>query len=182
MIEEVVMRKASMEDLAVITKIVADSLPILHASGNRQWDENYPQETHFIADINNGELWAATCRGDVVGFVAITRDQPEEYSDCGLDISEEAIVPHRLAVAPSCRGAGIAKRMMKQAELVAVSAGISKIRVDTNSKNSIMQRLFHNLGYEYCGEIIFKNKPVLPEVMKFVCFEKNIIANSSTLA
>ena len=86
----------------------------MNQEGNYQWNEHYPIEADFFKDIDNGDLYVAVdLDHSIVGFsgnsniflevifeLAITTDQPKEYSEVGLDIQEMAIVPHRLAVVP----------------------------------------------------------------------------------
>eukprot|EP01031_Cornospumella_fuschlensis_P016615 gene16615-20306_t len=83
-------RKASETDLDGIMSIVHDAIPILHASGNYQWDENYPQDIHFRKDIELGELYVAVHveTGDLAGVGAITTDQPDDFMEAGVDVTE----------------------------------------------------------------------------------------------
>ncbi|WP_221451875.1 GNAT family N-acetyltransferase [Pedobacter sp. AK013] len=104
----------------------------------------------------------------LVGVSAITTDQDPEYADAGWDITEKAIVTHRLAVDPNCQGRGIAKALVNQAERVAKASGVSILRVDTNSKNMTTQALFLKLGYQFSGEISLAKRPGL----HFFCYQK----------
>jgi len=97
-------------------------------------------------------------------------DQEPEYAEVGWDTAEPAIVVHRLAVDPACRGQGVAAALMHQAETVARSRGIDVLRVDTNTKNLATQRLFPKLGYVKAGEIGLSFRPGL----RFCCYEKRL--------
>ena len=76
----------------------------------------------------------------------------------------------RVAVAPSAQGKGIAQKFMEYAEEVAKEKGYLYVRVDTNSVNETMQRLFKRCGFQYIQDINLKNKPGL----SFKLFEKKI--------
>ena len=150
--------------------LVSKVVPIMRKSGNFQWGDDYPNPEVFSKDIAINQLWIAELESNVVGVSAITTDQDPEYADAGWDISEIAIVTHRLAVDPDCQGMGIARALMEQAEQVARDRGISILRVDTNSENMATRALFPKLGYEFSGEIGLAKRPGL----KFFCYQKFI--------
>lgn len=140
------------------------------ASGNFQWNNDYPNQAVFEEDIALQQLWVAVINDVIAGVAAITTDQSPEYADVGWDITELAIVVHRLAVDTDFRGMGIAKALMLQAEQEAIKKDTHILRVDTNSKNAATQKLFPQLGYQYAGEIGLAFRPGL----RFYCYEKRI--------
>lgn len=161
-------RKATVSDIPAILNIIAKVVPLMQSQGNFQWNDTYPNEQVFKQDIEQDQLWVADIDGALGGVTAITTDQYPGYVDAGLDLSEEAIVPHRVAVDPDLRGMGIAKALMLKAEEEAKRRGINRLRVDTNSENKATQSLFPKLGYRFCGEIGLEFRPGL----KFFCYEK----------
>ncbi|WP_316829644.1 GNAT family N-acetyltransferase [Pedobacter aquatilis] len=161
-------RLAVTEDIAEIMQLVKKVVPLMRASGNFQWGDDYPNPEVFAKDISINQLWIAEIDEKIVGISAITNDQDAEYADAGWDINEKAIVTHRLAVDPDCQGKGIAKALMNQAEIVAGNSGIKILRVDTNSENMATQALFPKLGYTFSGEIGLAKRPGL----RFFCYQK----------
>ncbi|TCD10717.1 GNAT family N-acetyltransferase [Pedobacter frigidisoli] len=161
-------RLAVEADIPKIMQLVKKVVPLMQAAGNFQWGNDYPNPGVFAEDIEIGQLWVAEINGDVAGVSAITKDQDPEYADAGWEINDEAIVTHRLAVDPDCRGMGIARALMEQAEIVAKNKGIKILRVDTNSENLATRALFPKLGYEFSGEIGLAKRPGL----RFYCYEK----------
>ncbi|WP_292946697.1 MULTISPECIES: GNAT family N-acetyltransferase [unclassified Mucilaginibacter] len=151
-------------------QLIKEVVPLMRASGNLQWDDVYPNPQVFEQDIKDGQLWVAELDNQIAGVTATTTEQYPEYAQAGMDINEEAIVTHRLAVSPRFQGRGIARALMQQAEEVAQQRGIPLLRVDTNSQNHATQKLFPKMGYEYKGEITLQFRPGL----KFVCFEKRL--------
>jgi len=127
------LRRAQLEDVPAILRIVRAVVPAMRASGNLQWDDGYPNAEVFADDIAQGQLWVAEMDGRVAGVVALTTDQSPEYAQAGWDIEEPAIVVHRLAVDPGFQGRGVAIALMQQAEVVADELGIVRVRVDTNT-------------------------------------------------
>lgn len=168
------MRKAVKDDLPSIIKITALSVALLNADNNYQWNHTYPLQPDFEKDITDDVLWVAEINNTVAGFAALTTDQADEYAECGWDLAEISLVPHRVAVDPEFRGKGIARKFMIKSEELARAAGYKYVRVDTNIRNLAMQGLFKSLGYEYGGEVCFKNKPAIYDNMKFPCYQKAI--------
>ncbi|WP_421944994.1 GNAT family N-acetyltransferase [Pedobacter sp.] len=161
-------RLAQTEDVPAIMHLVKKVVPLMRATGNFQWGDDYPNPEVFEKDIAIGQLWVAELDGKIGGVSAITTDQDPEYADAGWDITEEAIVTHRLAVDPDLQGKGIAKALMQQAEIVANNRGIKILRVDTNTENKATNALFPKLGYDFSGEISLAKRPGL----RFFCYQK----------
>ena len=163
-------RLATRQDLTALMALVRRVVPLMRSAGNLQWDENYPNEAVFERDIDLRQLWIAEIGPDIAGIAAITMDQEPDYAQVGWDISEPAMVVHRLAVDPAFRGAGVASSLMQTAERIAVKRAISVVRVDTNTQNAATQRLFPKLGYQLAGEINLQFRPGL----RFFCYEKRL--------
>ena len=163
-----IIRLATSEDIAPIMQLIKAVVPLMRTAGNFQWDDTYPNAEIFAADIESGQLWVAEIENQVAGVAAITTDQQAEYGNAGMDVTQTAIVTHRLAVNINFRGKGIADALLKQAETVAKERGIPILRIDTNSSNKATRQLFPKLGYEFMGEVSFPFRPNL----RFYCYEK----------
>jgi len=161
-------RLATIDDLSGIIEIVGLVVPIMQNSGNFQWNDKYPAASDFERDITLRQLYvAAADTGRVLGVCAITKDQGKDY-EAVWNTSEEAIVPHRLAVHPEGQGQGIAKAFMGYAEQLAKDCGIKSVRVDTNTQNAVTNGLFPKHGYHFVGEITLTGR----EGQLFNCYEK----------
>lgn len=165
-----VIRLGTLEDVAGVMGLVRRVVPLMRAMGNLQWDDAYPNDGVFARDVALGQMWVAEREGVIAGVAAITMDQEAEYAQVGWDMTQPAVVVHRLAVAPAYRGAGIAGKLMEQAEVVARERGIVMLRVDTNTENPATLRLFPKLGYVLAGEIGLEFRPGL----RFLCYEKRL--------
>jgi ribosomal protein S18 acetylase RimI-like enzyme len=163
-----IIRLAQPADISFIMQLIASVVPVMRASGNFQWDDNYPNAQVFENDIAENQLWLADIDGNVAGVAAITTDQSPEYAEAGLDITQTAVVVHRLAVNPLYQGKGVAAKLLMQAETEALLRGIDFLRIDTNTANQATQKLFPKLGYKYAGEISLAFRPNL----RFYCYEK----------
>ena len=163
-------RRATPTDIPTILALVRRVVPLMNASGNFQWSADYPNEAVFAADIAQNYLWVAELDGVVAGVAALTQDQEAEYAQADWNVTEPALVTHRLAVDPAAQGRGVALALMEQAEKQAVAQGLNVLRVDTNSENAATQRLFPKLGYRFAGEITLAFRPGL----RFFCYEKRL--------
>ena len=163
-------RRAAVADLPALLALVRRVVPLMQASGNFQWSADYPNEAVFRADIEQNHLWVAELNGAITGVAALTRDQDAEYAQADWDVTQAALVTHRLAVDPAAQGRGVALALMAQAETQAVAQGLKFLRVDTNSENPATQRLFPKLGYRFAGEITLAFRPGL----RFFCYEKQL--------
>ena len=163
-------RRATVADLPALLALVRHVVPLMQASGNFQWSADYPNEAVFLNDIAQNHLWVAELGEALAGVAALTQDQDAEYAQADWDVTEPALVTHRLAVDPTAQGRGVALALMAQAEIQAVAAGLHFLRVDTNSENAATQRLFPKLGYRFAGEITLAFRPGL----RFFCYEKRL--------
>jgi len=163
-------RRAILADVPAIMDLVRRVVPLMNASGNFQWSADYPNETVFTEDVRRNHLWVAELDGAVAGVAALTQEQDEEYAQADWDVTEPALVTHRLAVDPAAQGRGVALALMAEAERQAVAQGLQVLRVDTNSENAVTQRLFPKLGYRFAGEITLAFRPGL----RFFCYEKRL--------
>jgi ribosomal protein S18 acetylase RimI-like enzyme len=170
MINDLIIRRATVADLPATVALVHAVVPLMNASGNFQWTAEYPNEAVFQQDIVRNHLWVAEQAGQLLGIAALTQDQDAEYADADWDVSEPALVTHRLAVSPLAQGKGVAQALLAQAEDEARALGLRTLRVDTNSENAATQRLFPKLGYRFAGEIKLAFRPGL----RFFCYEKRL--------
>jgi GNAT superfamily N-acetyltransferase len=128
-------RQATSKDVSSVMTLVSRVVPLMRATGNLQWDDQYPNPGVFEHDVDLCQLWLAEIDGQIAGVAAFTTDQEPEYANVGWDIQETAIVVHRLAVDPAFQGKGVAMALMQRAETVASERGIAVLRVDTNTQN-----------------------------------------------
>lgn len=77
------LRLATMQDLTRIMAIVQATVMEMHAYGNYQWDEVYPTEQDFAADITQGDLFVSEAEGQICGLICINQTEPAVYADAG---------------------------------------------------------------------------------------------------
>ena len=109
-------RKANMNDLEKIMKIIKATVEEMKDYNNTQWDENYPSDKDFVSDIKKQDLYVDEIDGDVAGFICLNYEEPEEYVDLNWSSNKKAMVIHRMAVNPGFRKKGIASKLVDFAE------------------------------------------------------------------
>lgn len=166
-------RKARLEDLPIIMQIVKEVIPLMHASGNTQWGEDYPTEEVFEEDILAETLYLSEGNDEgkhiIEGFICINQDESEEYIPLKWQADSKAVVLHRMAVSPRSRGRGVASKLIAFAEEVAAKKSISWIKTDTNEANTIMKAILEKRGYQYVGQVYYRI-PGTP----YNCYEKKL--------
>lgn len=168
-IDNIPIRLATLLDIPAIMNIISLNIPIMHSNDNFQWDDTYPLAHHFENDIQNECLYVIEIENEMKAFGALTTTPCEEYSDAGLDMSIPSIIPHRIACHPNEQGKGYVICLFKFSEILAKQKGFDRIRIDTNCKNTRMQKLLQYLNYSFCGEISLRDTN---ELLKFQCYEK----------
>ncbi len=164
------MRKAILNDIRDIMAIIKMTVPEMHSDHNYQWDEVYPQEKDFIADISEGDLYISERDGKLVGFICVNRIEPSEYSGLNWSCKKDVMVIHRMSVHPGYRRSGLGLELMNFAEDLALKSNIDYLKTDTNSHNEKMKGLFLKLGYKFIAEISFLGKET-----PFYCYDKRLV-------
>lgn len=134
-----------------------------------QWDENYPTVEIVKTDINNGQLFGLFDNQICMGVIALTHDEPSEYSQLHWSDSRgKYIIVHRLCIDINQMRKGYAKLIMDFSEKWAIENGYSSIRLDTFSPNKGAVSFYSNLGYTFKGEVFFEKR----KDHGYSCFEK----------
>jgi len=154
--EELHCRPMTEADLPEVLEISREAQAFLHEQGADQWQDAYPNEAAFLADMDRGEAYVLACGGRVLAFFSLS-GRPEKAYDAITDGKWSDDLPycvlHRAAVAAAYRGTGLADRLVAEAEALTRSMGRKRLRVDTHKKNKPMQRLLARHGFRYRGNV-----------------------------
>lgn len=157
--DSMVLRRAVAEDVPAVCGILGEAVKRMLAEGKRQWNENYPNETHVRADLENGVGYVLEKAGEVAGYAAVVLTGEPAYDVLnGAWLSAgDYVVVHRIAVSGKLKGQGVGKVFMNEIESYARSLGIGSFRIDTNFDNFAMLGLLERMGFSYCGEIEYES-------------------------
>lgn len=151
-------RKAQIADVEAISNILQMAVCRMLSEGKQQWDLNYPNMAHVLADIEKGIGYVIENQDAIIAYGAVVFDGEPAYEKIeGSWLSDyQYVVVHRMAVNQhnECRGVGF--MFLKSVEALAQSKGIKSFRIDTNFDNDRMLHLAEKYGFTYCGEIFYE--------------------------
>ncbi len=151
-------RKAQPNELPQIWEIIQHAISRRKAEGSSQWQDGYPNPEVLRNDIDRGAGFVLMEGETVVGYCAVmVNDEPAYANIEGAWLTNgDFVVFHRIAVAHTHVGKGLARKIMEHVEAFAISNNIPSIKADTNYDNPAMLRIFESMGYRYCGEVYFR--------------------------
>lgn len=152
-------REANLSDVESVWLILQQAIVRRRLDGSDQWQDGYPNPEVIERDILQKYGYVMVVNGEVIAYSAMMVNNEPAYDKINgqwFTENTDFLVLHRIAVADSCLGKGIAKEIFKKAEQFASSHHIQSIRVDTNFDNFPMLHVLEKLGYVYCGEVILR--------------------------
>ena len=158
MINNTIFKKATQADTSAIWDLLQGAIARRKADGSIQWQDGYPNPEVVANDIRKGAGYVLIQEGLIIGYVAILiNDEPEYARLKGNWLTNvDFVVFHRVAVAESHLGKGVAKELFLHIEEFAREHGIKSIKADTNFDNKPMLFLFDKFKYSYCGDVNFR--------------------------
>lgn len=156
---------SEIDDILTITKACAKKMS---NHGIYQWNELYPSKIVFENDIKKNQLFVFEENSSIIGTIVISTFMDDEYKLIKwLNLNENAIYIHRLAVHPDFQGKGYAQKLMDFAEKYAKEYHFSSVRLDTFSQNTRNQQFYTKRGYQKLEAIYFPKQSDFP----FYCYE-----------
>lgn len=154
-------RLAELTEVPRIWEILQQAIARRKADGSNQWQDGYPNPDVIKNDIDKGVGFVLIENEQIVGYTAVLiNDEPEYDNIVGKWLTEgDFVVFHRVAIADSHLGRGLAKEIFRQIEDYAREKGIPSVKADTNFDNPAMLNIFEKMGYIYCGEVYFRGSP-----------------------
>jgi Acetyltransferases len=162
--------KGQNKDLSDILDIISKCIMYMESQGIYQWNMLYPNSDILESDIKREDCYVLKDNGKCIAYVAINEEQSPEYShiNWGTD-GRKVLVIHRLSVHPEYQGKGIAKKILRFIEELAIKNDYSCIRLDAYSGNETALKLYENFGYRKVGQVYFPFRD-----LPFYCYEKQI--------
>ncbi len=150
--EFILAKEIHLEAMCAITQQAKAQLKRL---GLSQWQKGYPSREIWAEDILNEMAWLAMDGDTVLGVFAfqITPDPSYEVIDGAWLTDTPYASMHRVCVADSSKGTGVAGKMFRHGFDMAKNAGFSSLRIDTHPGNHPMQRALQKSGFVLCGNI-----------------------------
>ena len=151
-------RPAITAEIPTIWAILQQAIQRRKVDGSKQWQDGYPNPEVVLQDIEKGVGFVLTLEDRIIAYSAVLINDEPAYADIeGQWLTNgDFIVFHRVAVAESFLGKGIAKVLFGCIETYARQHKVYSVKVDTNFDNPAMLALLKNTGYVYCGEVHFR--------------------------
>lgn len=149
--ENIIFKKATLNDVDKIMEIIEASKIIQRSQNNYQWNEKYPVHEHIIEDINNDISYVLKNHDDeILATVALPVVNDEFYTKLkNKDIHFMMI--SRLAINTSHHKKGYGSFLMNEIQKVAEHKNVSYMKGSTNSNNIGMKRLFEKFKFRKTG-------------------------------
>ena len=151
--------KATLNDLNAIWEIIQQAIEQRRQDGSQQWQNGYPNKQTITGDITNGYGYVMTDNKVIIAYAAVIFGIDPAYKEIKgqwLTLGDYAAV-HRVATSNAVKGQGVATKLFKLIETLAVAQNVFSIKVDTNFDNIPMLKILDRLNYSYCGEIFFND-------------------------
>ena len=155
------LRKAALTDGDAVLALYREAQAFLAAQGIDQWQDGYPNQETFLADVGRGESWVLEEGGQVAATACLGLGREPTYDIIyegawGTEAPEYAFL-HRIAVSGACKGKGVPSLFFQELERQARERGLPCLRGDTHRENKIMQRVMEKNGLSYRGVIYLED-------------------------
>lgn len=123
-----------------------------------QWQKGYPSREIWENDIKSQQAWVAIEGNLVLGAFAFqTTPDPSYYKIDGTWLTDTPYASmHRVCVADTAKGKGVAGKMFAFGFEMARQLGFNSLRIDTHPGNLPMQKALYKSGFIRCGEIVLQ--------------------------
>lgn len=170
-------RKAKITDAKAISEIFEDAKAKFALDKTYQWKGMYPNVNNFYEDLDKEIVIVDEIDGVVCGCATIVLSIDQNYNQIdGKWLNDDKYLSvHRIATKKEYLCCGVAFRLLKEVEKIALSKDIKNIKIDTHKDNKSMQALLNKLEYKLCGEIILLKRDDLKlEERKRIAYQKEL--------
>ena len=154
---EIYLRRAQLQDLTAIMKIIDDAKELLKKNGSPQWQNGYPDQETFTQDIVMQTNWILINDNKVVTTATLQLTPEPTYRNITQRQWQQPDEPyatiHRVAISSNYRGQGLSKLLFSNLLTVGQMQGIKNFRVDTHRSNKAMQHIAENFNFKKRGII-----------------------------
>jgi GNAT superfamily N-acetyltransferase len=151
-------RKAKPSETTLIWEILGQAIIRRKNDGSNQWQDGYPNLEVVKNDVEKGQAFVLLDGEKVIGYTAILINNEPAYEAINGKwlTNDNFVVIHRVAITENYLGKGLAKKILSYVEDFALQNNIYSIKADTNFDNFAMMKIFENLGYILCGEVLLR--------------------------
>lgn len=152
---EIYLRRAQLQDLPAIMKIIDDAKELLKKNGSPQWQNGYPNQETLTQDIAMQTNWVLINDNKVAATATLQLTPEPTYRNITQgqwqQPDESYATIHRVAISSNYRGQGLSKLLFSNLLTVGQMQGIKNFRVDTHRSNKAMQHIAENFNFKKRG-------------------------------
>jgi GNAT superfamily N-acetyltransferase len=138
--------KACVDDVDEIMSLLDSAAEWIQSKGVDQWRPGSFDRERLLSHIKDGEVYIATYEGSIAGTFRLQMHDKSTWGD--RDSNEDNAYIHALAIKPDLHGQQLGLRLLKKAEMTAISLGKKKLRLDCMHGNSALERYYESVaGY-----------------------------------
>ena len=155
---EIAINKPDINNVPEMMEIFDEARESIRTLGINQWQNGYPHCDVIESDIAREYSRVVSSDGKIVATFAIIDDGEPTYDKIydGAWLTGETkdyVAIHRVAILISCRGQGIAAKIIAYAADTAKNLGFASLRIDTHRGNIVMRKMLEKNGFTHCGTI-----------------------------
>lgn len=154
---ETYLRRAQLQDLPAIMKIIDDAKELLKKNGSPQWQNGYPNQETLTQDLAMQTNWVLINDNKVAATATLQLTPEPTYRNITQGQWQQPDEPyatiHRVAISSNYRGQGLSKLLFSNLLTVGQMQGIKNFRVDTHRSNKAMQHIAENFNFKKQGII-----------------------------
>jgi len=135
---ETTFRLAEMADVQALLPLMQEYCAFDHLPFDE--DSRRRTLTQFISNEQLGRLWIILCKGEAVGYLALTLGYSFEFGGCDAFIDEIYIREHQ-------RGRGIGKMAIELAEEVCRALDVRALHLEVERGNTNALALYRKVGF-----------------------------------
>ena len=150
-------REAIYNDLEVIASLAKVVRSDMVSKGLNQWVGDYPNIDNFRSDLDKGGLFVLVEADKIVGSCSILKENDIAYKEVVWN-GKNALVIHRILIAPTYQGKGFGKEMVNFAYKKVLNEGYDSLKIDTHPDNIKMQKMLKGLSFEFRGYLASINR------------------------
>lgn len=155
---EIQIRKGTSHDIDDLEKLYNALNDSLEKGVNYPgWKKGvYPIRDDAEQGIENGTLFVAVLKDNIVGTIILNHEPEEAYKEIQWEFEfdySDVFVVHTFLVHPEYKQRGVGKQLMDFAEQYAKDANIKSIRLDVYEGNLPAIQLYKKCGFQYKGNV-----------------------------
>ena len=147
---------AQKKDFDMVFQMMQRAKNRSYEEGVFQWDENYPNESKLLGDIEGRHMHLIKDDEGVVGFFVFNSKCEDDVHGHiqWINKSDTWVFFHRLCIDPTYQGKGYGQIVIMRFLEIVKTLGYESVRVDVFSTNETAIHIYKKYGFNILGECL----------------------------